>query len=668
MVKFLGPFYLSSGEQEHSINMPNYVGAVRFMVVAGSKQAYGSADKSVKVKSPLMVLPTIPRVLGPAETFKMPVTVFAMEENIQDVEVSIKLNDLLSTKESTQKIHFDKPGEKVVYFNIEVSKNVGAGDIEVFAECGEEKASSKTEIEVRNPNLPITKTDLKVLKTGEEYTYKSVLNGIAGKNTVMLDVSGLPPLDLGGRLQYLIRYPYGCAEQKTSSVFPQLFLDDIMELSQDKKISIERNVKEGIRALKNLQLYNGGFRYWPGMNYANDWVSSYAGHFLLEAKKKGYLVPDYVISKWVNYQIMAVNDWTPIERNRRGIYYHGHYQQAYRLFTLALAGYPQYGAMNRLRNMDNRTLQASWVLAAAYAIVGQDRVATRLIDDLSYEFKSYRSSSTYGSPLRDKAFVLMALNLLDREEEAIKVFNLISKSLSNRGWYSTQTTAFCLVAATQFITDFSTDDSRIVFDYTINNEESKSVNTLSSFKQIETSRDDGEAIEIKLKNNSESDLFLQITNSGRPVTGDQTSEEENLVMDVYYYDENGDALDISKLEQGSIFYAEVSIKNPGILGYYENMALNQVLPSGWEVINNRVGDFGEKEGDEPVYQDVRDDRVYTFFDLKDGQRKSFVIMLSASFPGKFYMPFTYCEDMYDNTIYSRKAGQWVEVIIPEREK
>ena len=67
------------------------------------------------------------------------------------------------------------------------------------------------------------------------------------------------------------------------------------------------------------------------------------------------------------------------------------------------------------------------------------------------------------------------------------------------------------------------------------------------------------------------------------------------------------------------------------------------------------------ENDQPQYQDIRDDRVYTYFDLQANKRKTFRVMLNASYAGRFYLPAIYCEAMYDNTINARKPGKWVEV-------
>ena len=64
----------------------------------------------------------------------------------------------------------------------------------------------------------------------------------------------------------------------------------------------------------------------------------------------------------------------------------------------------------------------------------------------------------------------------------------------------------------------------------------------------------------------------------------------------------------------------------------------------------------------PQYQDIRDDRVYTYFDIEPNQTKVFTILLNASYIGKYYLPTVYTEAMYDNTINARSPGKWVEVV------
>ena len=73
------------------------------------------------------------------------------------------------------------------------------------------------------------------------------------------------------------------------------------------------------------------------------------------------------------------------------------------------------------------------------------------------------------------------------------------------------------------------------------------------------------------------------------------------------------------------------------------MALSQVFPSGWEIINTSIQDVasGLKE-DNYDYRDIRDDRVYTFFSLDQYQKKTFKIRLNAAYTGKYYLPAVNC--------------------------
>ena len=47
---------------------------------------------------------------------------------------------------------------------------------------------------------------------------------------------------------------------------------------------------------------NGGFSYWPGGTDVSEWVTNYAGHFMLEAEKLGYVIPGNVKANWTKYQ------------------------------------------------------------------------------------------------------------------------------------------------------------------------------------------------------------------------------------------------------------------------------------------------------------------------------------------------------------------------------
>ena len=159
VVTYLGPFNLDAGQNKtHTINLPNYIGAVRTMVVAGNNrnEAYGSTDKSVEVKKPLMVLATLPRKLSPGEKVTLPVTVFAMENKVKNVTVSLKLSNGISIVGDTKKtLNFARPDEQMTYFELDVSNAKGINYVEVVATGDGVKSTYKVELDVVNPH-PIT--------------------------------------------------------------------------------------------------------------------------------------------------------------------------------------------------------------------------------------------------------------------------------------------------------------------------------------------------------------------------------------------------------------------------------------------------------------------------------------------------------------------------------
>jgi uncharacterized protein YfaS (alpha-2-macroglobulin family) len=120
---------------------------------------------------------------------------------------------------------------------------------------------------------------------------------------------------------------------------------------------------------------------------------------------------------------------------------------------------------------------------------------------------------------------------------------------------------------------------------------------------------------------------------------------------------------VNSIKQGIDFKAMITVHNTGMGRDYEELALSQIFPSGWEIINTRLDDtqqyYNQGKAD---YQDIRDDRVYTYFDLKANERKAFTVLLNASYQGKYYLPAVAVEAMYDNSIYANKKGMWVEVV------
>ena len=661
MVRFLGPFRLSAkATGTHRIEIPQYVGAVRVMLVAGRDGAFGATEKAAFVRRPLMLLATLPRVLGPEENVALPVSVFALEPKVKDVALAVTTQGPLEVvAEAHKTLSFSGVGDEVVTFRLRTKPGLGVANATVTASSGTEKASQKIELDVRSSTARVTDVVGGTVKPGETWTPVIGLPGLAGTNHATLEVSRVPPIDLGRRLEYLLAYPHGCIEQTVSAAFPQLFLGKLLELSPEKQARTQANVKAALERLRRFQATNGGFGYWPGDDDSADWATNYAGHFAIEAQQAGYLPPAGLLDQWTSFQRRRARAWVPGEGQAE-------LTQAYRLFTLALAGAAELPAMNQLRERPSLPLAAKWRLAAAYQLAGQPEAARALATGGPPTIQPYRELGfTYGSDLRDRAMLLEAVVLLGLAEHVGPLAKSVSLSLSKKEWLSTHETAYALLALSKAVSD-PKGDAKIAFSFEWNGAAATAVT--SALPVVERAFEVGKTLNPKLvvRNTGNTTLYPRLILSGLPPVGRETKAASGLTLDVAYLTPDDKPLDPERLEQGTDFKVRVGVTNSGVRGDYQQVALSHVVASGFEIRNDRLDPSRARGAAAFDYQDVRDDRVYTYFDLKAGETKTIELQANAAYLGRFYLPMVTVEAMYDATISARAKGRWVEIVDPGR--
>lgn len=657
VVKFLGPFSLAGKKSgEHEIEMPNYVGSVRVMVVAGQNGAYGHAEKTVPVKKPLMVLASLPRVLSPGETAQLPVTVFAMDPSVAKVSLKLESNDLLELEQKSGSLQFAQTGEQVLNFRVKSAEKLGVARLKITAQSGREKAHYEIELAVRAPNPRVQSVASALLAPGESKDFSFEGPGMPGTNSAFAELSSLPALNLQHRLQFLIRYPHGCVEQTTSGAFPQLYLSRLLSLSDGQKQEAENHIRSALNRLRSFQTAGGGLAYWPGQSEVNEWGTNYAGHFMVAAQKEGYQLPPGMLSQWLKYQKSAANAFRP----ESGYLL----QQAYRLYTLALAGEAALGPMNRLRSLGNLEPRVQWRLAAAYFLAGQERIGRQMVEQLSTKVPAYENPGyTYGSAQRDQAMILETLTLMGQSKKAFVLLQDLAEDLGSEKWLSTQTTAYSLLAIAQYAGQ-EKNAGQARFEYQQGNEAPRSQAMSSPYHQMKLSFDREGKGRWKIENSGEQSLFVRLQTSGLPATDQPVPpREEGLLITQRFLALDGEEIDPAKIEQGQDFWAVVEVQHQGLREAYREMVLSQIFPSGWEIRNLRLDEMGSNSmGDAPDYRDQRDDRVLTYFSLPKGGKKTFKLMLNASYQGRYFLPALQCEAMYDHSIFAQIPGRWVEVV------
>lgn len=661
MVRFLGPFYLKPGEQKtHQIDLPAYVGSARVMVVAHNERAYGCAEETVTIKKPLMVLATLPRVIGPGENIVVPVNVFALDKTVGDVKVEITTNDFFQIANgNTKNIDFKKEGDAIVDFEIRVAEKMGVGKIKITATTGRENASHDFEIDVRSANPVVVETKTVILEAGKSIEIPIQLDGIKGSHEMTVEMSRTIPINLSGRLTELINYPFGCIEQTTSTLFPQLLALETMDCSIEQRNKMVANIQAGLFRYPSFQTTNGGLSYWPRLTESSAWGSNYAGHFLLEAEQKGFSLPVGLKNKWLRYQQDEAKTW---ENDGSYITHRSADQsnqliQAYRLFTLALAGKADLSSMNRMREIQGLSELAQWRLAAAYHLAGQLEIAQQIISHLSLTTENVREMGyTYGSELRNKAMILEACQLIN-PNRGKKLALEIANHLSSKNWLSTQETAFGLIALCATPNQKSGKIEGVVNGIgnpVILKGNKQQFAVTFEEKLLRTSK------KCTIKNTGNKRVYVAITNEKVAARGDEKTKSEGLKMEVSYTDFYGKAIHPRKLIQGTDFKVTVKISNPSSTMQYREMSLQQIFPSGWEIHNTRFMEGGLSQS--ANYQNIKDDRVETFFNLAPLETKIVTVQLNASYKGRFYLPAVYSHAMYDNGVQAIEKGFWVEVV------
>lgn len=654
VVRFLGPFTLArNARQKHSITLPQYTGSVRFMVVGSADNAFGAAEKAVPVRDPLMILATVPRVIGINETIELPVSVFAQDAKIKEVVVSVNPNSLLSVNGTDQfKVSFTEVGEKDGRFSLRSGTKTGKGTILVTARSGNEKAVYSVEVDIRNPNPLMVSSQTVLVTASQTKEFTLIPMGVPGTGSTVVEVSANLPMNLGTRLDFLINYPHGCIEQTVSAAFSQLFIGQFVNLDPKRKSEIESNIRAGIDQLRKFQLADGSFSYWPGNNYPSFWGTTWAGNFMLEAENQGYVIPGELKKRWLSYQKNAANAWRK-ELSDRGMVL----DQAYRLYTLALANAPAVGAMNRLRETPDLPLEARWKLAAAYVLISRPEVAEQLVDMTKLEPTEYKNEGcTFGSSLRDRAILLETLTLMKKKTFALGVAKTISEELCSGRWMSTQTTANCLLAMSRFAGKNSKPEGPFKFRLTANGTSEEVVSDKSAYTR--TLPESDSKLPVKVENLSGYDLYVTLIQKGIPLNVNVPARQNGLKLEVAYLSPDGKPVDMTNLKKGTDFVALVRVRNTGF-AEVENLALTQVFPSGWEIFNERL--FGGDAASSFNYRDIRDDRVLTYFGLKMNEQKEFRVKLNATYSGSYFLPPVQVEAMYNNAVSANNSGMKVVV-------
>ncbi len=653
MVIFEGTHYLKPGKKNtHKIKIPNYMGEVRLMLIARYNNAYGNYEKSIKVIKPIVCMASLPRTLSVEDEVSIPVSVFSYNKNIKNAVVSISAKGPVTIiGKNQQNVVLEYNSDKTVFFVLKADKIAGMASVEVKAQSGNEVSTQTIDIYVRNPNPFTTQTKDWVIEAGNKREITIQPFGVNNTNYATIEVSAIPPLNLEKHINFLTTYPHGCLEQIVSSAFPQLYLTSLIDLPLQRINEISYNIKNTIQRIIKYQTYSGGFSYWPGNQDVEDWVTSYCGHFLLEAQKAGYIVPSSVLTKWKKYQKTAAQKWYNKGPSSQ-------YVQAYRLYTLALNGNADFNSMNRLYSEKNLTEMAIYPLAASYALTGRYKIANQLISNAKFAYTPLMFYDIYGSEMREKAFIAISYTTMNNRIKAFTYIKDISKMLTSNNWYSTQSLAFALIACSNYLQGEKLR-TPMKIEYNLNQKNKKSLESTKYFYRIDIDNANVSNT-LRINNLSNFPIYVQTISKGVLPLNTENNIEKGIGIDISYVNYEGNRIDYKSLKQTENLFAVIQVKNQ-TNNTHTRLALTYSIPSGWEILNDRILETESNTNSIYDFKDIRDDKVNYYFSLGPNQMKTFKIPVNATFAGKFYHPAVICEDMYNYDVRAQIKGEWIEV-------
>lgn len=628
-------------------DIPDFSGALRIMAVASHGKQFGASSKIMTVRSPLMLTPTLPRFLAPGETFGIPVSVRNDTPEDGKFNLTVTADGTLNSEMSLKGFEVPTGRQETAVFESSTGNELGPSTFKFSAEGNGEKASADVDLNIRAA-LPVQRESSSGFIKEKLTLIKPVSEGLRPSTVERtLILGGQPMLRLAGKLDFLLRYPYGCAEQTVSQAFPLLKFPELArELAPEnfQEKSPQYMVQSALVRLSMMQTPDGGFSMWAGGRRAEPWVSVYALHFLHQASISGYQVDSLLLNgalKYVYDKATTINEQSTFRL------------PCYAMYVLARSGKTAHGPMNYLREqktakMDKLSLT---MLAGAFAASGDMAAYRELISAKPAPLNGSFKDEDFSSPVRDLALELLVRMESDSKDDAIpgladKLGNLMADDSRN----VTQDNALGFLALGTYFSQTKTvplPAGRIM----------SGDKELASFDRNGTAHvtvTGNKPLSIELDSKPEEGSFVWTVNTRAvPEIERWQAYSNGLHVKREFLTRDGEPLDVTAIKQGQLVAMRTTVTSEG--KPVSNAVISCLLPSGLEPENSRLSTRSDlpwidKGNVQPDHVDIRDDRVLVFSDIPAKGKIEQITLLRAVTRGEFKIPPAQVEAMYDPSI------------------
>ena len=658
----------ASGTVKVNLPVPQFTGDVRLMAVAYVDKQFGSAEEHMIVTDDVLLMPAIPRFLSQNDALNIPMTVMNTTSKEGNVNIEMKLSGpMTATTALTQSVSLKANESKVVNFGLKTGVDVGKGTI-LFTATGMDNVKDETEISIR-PNSPFVKeSGAGTIQAGQNINIPLPKDFLASTQNASVKVSKFQALQYAKQMQFLVGYPYGCLEQTVSKLFPQLYFNDLVAVAAPGMFKGNNSVyyiKQGIRKIEGMVIYDGAIAYWEGGNYPNFWSNVYAAHFLLEAKKAGYDVNKEKLDNLLSYirrnvSSKKLEEYRTFRSNTWEVHQIAPKEYIYGLYVLALAGQGDMSLMNYYNSkQDNLSRDERYVLAGAFALMNRRNVYNQLLPK-SYdpEIVHRCSGDNFDSEIRSNAMMLDILLTVDPENAQIpSIVKFLSKKVG--GYGTTQEMAWAVLALGKA--------AKSIGDSKVNVQIISGGQTVANYASSDGSKNftlpKGNSVSLIASGTGQAYYFWDI--EGVKLGNAPKNEDANIRVRRTYYDRFGVPIANNTLKQGQLVVCKISIDCP--TQSVDNVAISDLIPAGCEIMNPRLGNLTEltwipSERMSPEYMDIKDDRILLFTHIPSGKVQHFYYMMRATNQGDYQLAPIGAEAMYDPEFHSYNGGGKIKIL------
>ncbi|MCP4220952.1 MAG: hypothetical protein GY765_40360, partial [bacterium] len=289
-----------NGSAQISFNTSDRLSTFKIMAVAYSARAYGKAVKDITVTTPLMVREAMPEYALEGDRFTAGTAVGNRKNHPVSALVSVDTGDspLAVTGKNSTQITIEKNLMPVVPFQF---KAEGVGEAQLRF-----SAVSQNHTDGVIHSMPVFSSLVSDRQLWMAYAKSLKRNISLSKDLIQpvlkIAASFSANVATGKMFNILLKYPYGCMEQRTSRVFPMLLLDDDLHMRVNlTEKEIAGAVKKYLSGARSFMTPNGAMAYYKNSPWHSDHLTVYVLHTFQLAKAKGYRVDRDIESRMISY-------------------------------------------------------------------------------------------------------------------------------------------------------------------------------------------------------------------------------------------------------------------------------------------------------------------------------------------------------------------------------